>query len=161
MAQLTLNWPHGRYRKETEPAGSGETIAESYGAQEMLVREGAAVEKPVHECDTIFERLAKITPDADGSKEFADTFGLLRTRGRREPVETILGARETVRWLMAAKERDDWSAVLEFQKLNPRLVEFRWAIGEDEDGRQQLEFQPRNLYGFIIAQLIQSSFQLV
>ena len=164
MAQLTLNWPVGRYCIETVPAGSGRTIADSTSAYRIIWREGPALEKPVYKVDALYERLVKMSPE-----KFVKTYGLLWSRkgGRRgaEIIDmdleegsvesrTIRAAQRELKQLLAAKKRDNWHAARKWMQERPR-VQLGAVIGEDEAGRPQLEFQPRNLFGFIVAQLIQ------
>ena len=60
-----------------------------------------------------------------------------------------------VRGLLTVAKADDWEAVGAWLQENPRVIEIFCIVGRDEVGRPQLEFQPRNLIGFIYAQLIQ------
>jgi hypothetical protein len=149
MAKLTLSWPVGRYRREVIPAKPGGTLAQSQD-YEGFVREGAAIEKPAHDCDVLYEHLVRRSPD-----DFVNTYGLLWTRGRRESVDYFVRRQHAVAELLTAKKTDDWDAAKIWFEYNPEAVRLVAVLGEDEAGRPQLEFQPRNLLGFIVAQLIQ------
>ena len=150
MARLTLDWPTGKYRIETIPARSG-TILTSHDAYDVFVREGPAVKKPVHKCAALYETLVRMSPE-----KFVNTYGLLWSRGRRETVEEVRLAQREVKKLLAAKKRDDWDAAKKWMQKTPRVIQLDGVIGEDEKtGLPQLEFQPRHLLGFIVAQLIQ------
>ena len=154
MARLTLRWPHGyHYRIEHHPAGTGPTLAQQYDAYDELVREGAAVEAEI-KADVLYERFANTRRNAEGMKAFAETFGLLWTRSPRESVEAMLIAQRELRKLLAAKKRDDWEAATAWLKDRPKVATLAAIIGQDNQGRHQLEYQPQHLFGFMVMQLI-------
>ena len=174
MAKLTLNWPAARYRRKKIPIPPPPTVVllgtspvtgplhrrhhqrreaalrrcKSYW---VFKREGAALEKPVHECAALYERLIKEQPE-----DFLSKFGLLWTRNKTEMTARAFNeCRREIRKLVAAKERDDWDVAKKWMEERPSVIEFDGIIGEDEAGRPQLEYKPRHLFGFIVAQLIQ------
>ena len=164
MAQLTLYWPVGRYRIEAVSAGSGRTVIYPPGtgqtvinyqdAYELIWREGPALEKPVHNIATLYARLVKMPP-----KKFVKEYGLLWSRrgGKSggETIQNIRLAQRELKKLLAAKKRDDWEAARKWMEKRPNISQLNATIGEDEAGRPQLEFRPKHLFGFIVAQLIQ------
>ena len=172
MAELTLNWPSGPCRRKKIPATQRKpltkaekktmsfpqqlrhvgtpTVLEGTTSYWIFEREGRPVEKPVHKCDALYERLMKERPD-----DFVDKYGFLWSRGESEMVRDFFSARRELRKLVAFKKSDDWDWARKWMEARPHVVQLDGVIGEDEAGRPQLEFQPRHLFGFIVAQLIQ------
>ncbi len=164
MAQLTLNWPVARNRRKKIPAWQPKPLPDDAGTHQRLLhssvkrgtaylvfeREGAALEKPVHEVAALYERLVSYSPLA-----FVNIYGLLHTDGEIELVGYFLNLRRGLQHLLAAKKRDDWDYAKRWSQANPSAIVLNAVIGEDDKGRPQLEFRPQNLFGFICAQLIQ------
>ena len=161
MAQLTLNWPVGRYKIETElPSPSPpkiSTILSEVGNREQkwIVREGAAKPTLAHKPDAIYEQLANCEKSEDGILTFVNKFGLLYNRDKKEKVETFLTARSELKKLLVAKKRDDWGAASKWIEKHPKAIRLNAGIGYSNTDRPQLEFRPQNLMGLIVAQLIQ------
>ena len=142
---LTLNWPSARYRRKTIRSSFVGPIAYL-----VFEREGGAIWKDVHKVDALYERLVSYRP-----LEFVNTYGLLHTDGEIENVGYFLNLRRGLQHLLAAKKRDDWDYAKRWSKANPSAIMLSGVIGEDDKGRPQLEFRPRNLIDFVTAQLIQ------
>jgi hypothetical protein len=152
MAKLSLKWPgHGRYRIR-QREGSGPTLVQRESYRE-LVREGAAIPYSADRVDALYERFAAAR-GVEGMKAFAEKYGLLR-RGNREGIDDMLALRRAVRKLLAAKKADAWDKARTWFKDFPEAARLTAKIGEDEAGRPQLEFEPRDLFGFMVAQLVQ------
>ena len=146
MAELTLNWPSARYRRKKIPA----TTTLSGTAYLVFEREGGVIGKDISRVAALYERLVSYRP-----LDFVNTYGLLSTDGERETVGYFLNLRRGLKHLLAAKKRDDWDYARRWWQANPHAAPLDAVIGEDDKGRPQLEFRPRHLFGFIVAQLIQ------
>ena len=83
-----------------------------------------------------------------------NAYGLLLTRGGRETVRNFLSARRELKRLLAAKERDDWNGAEKWMQEHPRVAQFDLVASEHKNGWPQIEFRPRHLFGFIVAQLL-------
>jgi hypothetical protein len=165
MAKLTLQWPVGRYRIETQvpPKGRIRTVFDDLGPTEWVVLEGPK-QPPRYAVDEVgangakgaalYERIAKIKSGA-AALAFVSTFGFLWSTRGREGVEDILAGAAELRKLLAAKERDDWQAAAKWLAERPRAAELTAAVGIDDTGRHQLVFRPRHLFGLSVAKLIQ------
>ena len=134
-------------RRKKIPARAGDLSRFAYFVFE---REGGAIWKDVNKVAALYERLVSYRP-----LDFVNTYGLLSTDGETENVGYFLNQRRGLKYLLAAKVRDDWDYAKRWSQVNPRASVLDAVIGEDDKGRPQLEFRPRHLFGFIVAQLIQ------
>ena len=142
--ELTLDWPQDvdGYRIKTAPAGSGKTLAQTYEAYDVVVRNGGKLYTRPVVAPALYETLARCSTNSE-LLEFCNEYGL--PRGTKSiPVETIYGMIEVVRSLLATTKNGDWLAIGKWLKDNPRVIEFSSALGYDEAGRPQLEFKPRS-----------------
>jgi hypothetical protein len=108
----------------------------------------------VHNFAAIYETLAgkqRLEP-----LDFVSKFGFLQMRGRTESVETFLGWRQAVGELVKVKAlgEDSWPVAKVWLEANPQAMRLTGVYGEDEAGRMQPHFQPRDLLSFIVAQLV-------
>ena len=179
MTELTLNWPSGLCRRKKIPGPQRWplTKAEKWRwlltatpaqlADPRLYPRGApapiegtsywiferteeATVKPVHNIGLLYKRLMTERPE-----DFVRKYGFLWSRGESEMVRDFFSARRELRKLVAFKKDDNWDWAREWMEARPHVVQLDGVIGKDEKGRPQLEFQPRHLFGFIVAQLIQ------
>ena len=162
MAQLTLNWPSAPRRSETptyridhEPGVSDtRTVLDDGGGYDVIVRVGRALDKPVHSQAAVYQQLAQTKPSTAGVLLFVAKYGCL-VNTEREAVAYFLRWRRAIKQLLAAKKRDDWTFARRWMAANEHGLRLEGMIGEDEDGRPQLEFRPVDLLSFIVAQLLQ------
>lgn len=154
MAQLTLIWPKGETHFEKVPAGSGKTIASQTLAETRVWIERPVVPVRVYDIAALYQHFVDKPP-----RQFVKDHGLLFSNsiGKRwaETLEDIQAARLEFNLLVAARNTKDWRTIKRWLENNPKAVQFSGVIGEDDQGREQLEFQPQHLFGFMVSQFIQ------